>query len=160
MTMCGAMCAPRPELVAAELVRVCRFGGTIAMANWTPDGFVGKMFATGARFVPPPDGIPSPLLWGDEGTVKERLASGTSEIRTTRQKIGMEFPFAPGEGGQFFRQYFGPTHVAFSRLDPQQQTEYAPELEKLWREYNEATGDRKLGHAADCAVTATRAQIW
>ena len=157
MTMFGAMFAPRPERVAAELVRACRFGGTIAMANWTPDGFVGKMFATGARFVPPPDGIPSPLLWGDEGTVKERLASGTSEIRTTRQKIGMEFPFAPGEVVQFFRHYFGPTHVAFSRLDPQKQTEYAAELEKLWRENNEATGNRTLVHAEYLDVTATRA---
>jgi len=157
MTMFGAMFAPRPERVAAELVRVCRPGGTIAMANWTPDGFVAKMFGAGARFVPPPEGVPSPLLWGDEGTVKQRLASGTSEVRTTRQKIGMDFPFAPGEVVQFFRQYFGPTNVAFSKLDPQKQIEYAAELEKLWHENNEAAGDRTLVHAEYLEVTARRA---
>src|SRR5260370_24074646 len=81
MTMFGAMFAPRPERVAAELVRACRFGGTIAMANWTPDGFVGKMFATGARFGPPPDGIRSPRPWGDGGTAKEVLASCNAQSR-------------------------------------------------------------------------------
>jgi SAM-dependent methyltransferase len=157
MTMFGAMFAPRPERVAAELIRVCRPGGTIAMANWTPDGFVATMFATGARFVPPPDGIPSPLLWGDEPTVKERLAPGTSEIRTTRQDLTMDFPFTPGEVAQFFRQYFGPTHVAFSRLDPKGQIDYAAALEKLWREHNEATGNRTIVHAEYLEVKATRA---
>lgn len=157
MTMFGAMFAPRPERVASELIRVCRTGGTIAMANWMPDGFVAKVFATGARFVPPPEGIPSPLLWGDERTVKERLAGGTSGIRTTRQSFTMDFPFAPGEVVQFFRQYFGPTNVTFARLDPPRQTEYAVELEKLWRENNEATGDRTVVRTEYLEVIAARA---
>jgi hypothetical protein len=157
MSMFGAMFAPRPERVATELVRVCRSGGTIAMANWTPEGFVAKMFAIGARFVPPPEGIPSPLLWGDERTVKERLASGTSEIGTKRQKMDLDFQLDPGEVVQFFRHYFGPTHVTFSRLDPERQTEYAAELERLWRENNEATGNRTLVRAEYLEVLAIRA---
>ncbi len=68
----GAMFAPRPDLVAKELLRVCKPGGTIAMANWTPQGFVGQMFKTVSTFIAP-SGMPSPVLWGDETTVRERL---------------------------------------------------------------------------------------
>jgi len=88
MSMFGAMFAPQPEKVAAELIRVCRSGGTIAMANWTREGFVGESFAIGARFVTPPEGIPSPLLWGDESVVKQRLGGGTSEVRTIKRDSG------------------------------------------------------------------------
>ena len=69
----------------------------------------------------------------------------------------MDYPFAPGEVVQFFRQYFGPVQVAFSRLDQLGQTKYAAELEKHWREHNEATGDRTLIHAEYLEVIATRA---
>jgi ubiquinone/menaquinone biosynthesis C-methylase UbiE len=157
MTMFGAMFAPRPERVAAELIRVCRSGGTIAMANWTSDGFVAKTFAIGARFVPPPPGIPSPLLWGDERTVKERLASGTSALKTSRQQMVMDMPLEPKQVVEFFRHYFGPIHMTFARLDPERQTEYAAELEAFWREHNEATGERTLVHADYLEVFATRA---
>ena len=71
LTMFGAMFAPRPERVAAELMRVCRPGGLIAMANWTPEGFVGKSFQVLAEMVPPPAGLPDPALWGDEQTVRD-----------------------------------------------------------------------------------------
>jgi ubiquinone/menaquinone biosynthesis C-methylase UbiE len=157
MTMFGAMFAPRPDRVAAELVRVCRPGGTIAMANWTPEGFVGRMFAAGARFAPLPEGVPPPVLWGDERIVRERLASGTSEIRTTRRKVTFDFPGDAKDVVQFFRQYFGPTQMAFSRLDAKGQGEYAAELEKLWRESNEGAGDRTVVHAEYLEVIATRA---
>src|ERR1700678_2450743 len=66
MSMFGAMFAPDPERVASELARVCRHGGRIARANWTPDGFTGKMFRLSRRYVPPPVEIPAPTLWGDE----------------------------------------------------------------------------------------------
>ena len=69
ISMFGVMFAPRPELSAAELLRVCRPGGTIALANWTPGGFVGQMFKTIAGHVPPPAGVPSPIQWGDEAKV-------------------------------------------------------------------------------------------
>lgn len=157
MTMFGAMFAPRPERVASEMLRVCGPGGMIAMANWTPQGFTAKVFGAGVRFAPPPEGIPSPLLWGDEATVKQRLASGTSQIRTTLRKIDLEFPFAPKEVVQFFRDYFGPVHMTFSRLDPQQQAEYAADLERVWREHNEAIGNRTLVRAEYLEVLATRA---
>jgi SAM-dependent methyltransferase len=131
MSMFGAMFAPRPEQVAAELARVCRPAGLIAMANWTPQGFSGKMFAWTARHIPPPEGIPAPVLWGDEDVVRKRLAAVASPIDTARRTIDMEFPFPPREVVQLFRDYFGPTQVAFSRLDPLQQEAYAADLEKM-----------------------------
>src|SRR5258708_1238418 len=79
VTMFGAMFAPRPEVVAAELKRVCRPGGFIAMANWAPTGFVGQTFKTVSSYVPPVPGMPAPVLWGVEATVRERLANGISK---------------------------------------------------------------------------------
>src|SRR5438067_886135 len=76
MSIFGAMFAPRPERVASELLRVCRPGGMIAMGNWTPSGFVGKMFALNAKHVPPPPGIPTPSLWGEESVVRSRFGEG------------------------------------------------------------------------------------
>jgi len=107
MTMFGAMFAPRPEVVASELARVCRPGGTIAMANWTPDSFVGKMFALGTRYVPPPPEIPAPVLWGDERVVNSRLGPYASRIQTVRRKIDFAYPFPPAEVVRLFRRYFG-----------------------------------------------------
>jgi SAM-dependent methyltransferase len=156
-SMFGAMFAPRPERVAAELLRVCRTGGKIAMANWPREGFVGKTFALGARFAPPPEGVPSPLLWGDERTVKERLASGASEVRTTLRKICLEFPFEPLEVVHFFREYFGPTRTTFARLDAQQQAEYSAALEQAWREQNEGTDGHTTVQAEYLEVIAIRA---
>src|SRR6476646_9014069 len=80
MSMFGAMFAPRPDVTAAELKRVCKPGGLIAMANWTPEGFIGQMFKTTGKHVPPPAGMPSPLLWGTEDAVRERFA-GAADIQ-------------------------------------------------------------------------------
>jgi SAM-dependent methyltransferase len=157
MSMFGAMFGPRPELVAAELARVCRPKGTIAMANWTPDGFVAKQFAVGNRYVPPPEGIPAPVLWGEERVVRQRLGAYASEIRTTPQSVAFGFPFPPREVVEFFRQYFGPTQVAFSMLPADAQTAYMADLESLWREKNEASDGRTAVRAEYLEVIATRA---
>jgi SAM-dependent methyltransferase len=157
ITMFGAMFAPRPDRVAAELSRVCRSGGKIAMANWTREGLVGKMFAAGARFVPPPEGVPPPILWGDESVVKQRLDGSTAEIQTTRREAVLNYSFSPRETVEFFRNYFGPTQVAFSKLDAAGQTAYAAEMERLWREHNEAKDRGTLVRAEYLEVIATRA---
>jgi ubiquinone/menaquinone biosynthesis C-methylase UbiE len=136
LTMFGAMFAPRPERVAAELIRVCKPGGLIAMANWTPEGFVGKSFQTTAEMVPPPTGLPAPSLWGNEQAVRQRFAHGISKLSLTRHKAVFDYPFIPKEVVGFFRQYFGPTQAAFSRLDEQGQSELASRLEALWAEHN------------------------
>src|SRR5467141_2202834 len=142
LTMFGAMFAPRPDRVAAELVRVCKPGGLIAMANWTPEGFVGKSFQITAEMVPPPAGIPAPTLWGKEQVVRQRFANGTSKLSLTRHKAVFDYPFSPKEVVGFFRQYFGPTQATFSRLDQKGQTELASRLESLWTEHNTANDGR------------------
>lgn len=142
LTMFGAMFAPRPERVAAELVRVCRAGGVIAMANWTPQGFVGKTFQLTAKMAPPPPGVPAPVLWGDEETVRRRFSKQVSSLSLTRRQISFEYPVPPNEVVAFFRQYFGPTQTAFKRLDPGGQAALASALESLWKEHNRAGNDR------------------
>jgi SAM-dependent methyltransferase len=111
----GAMFAPRPERVASELVRVCRPGGTIAMANWNKYGFIGTMFQTIGKFIAPP-GMPSPLLWGDETTVRGRFGDAVSELRLTRVRYRFDYPFSPEGVVDFFREYYGPAHRAFAAL--------------------------------------------
>ncbi len=157
MSMFGAMFGPRPELVASELARVCRPGGTIAMANWTPESFVATQFAIGNRYVPPPAGIPAPVLWGDEQVVRQRLGLHTSSIRTDRQTVDFDYPFPPSEVVQFFRRYFGPTQVAFAKLPPDAQLAYTAELESLWQRQNEATDGHTAVRAEYLQVIATRA---
>jgi SAM-dependent methyltransferase len=139
LTMFGAMFAPRPERVAAELIRACDRGGLIAMANWTPEGFVGKSFQITAEMVPPPAGLPAPALWGNEQVVRDRFANGISKLSLTRHNAVFDYPFSPREVVEFFRQYFGPTQATFSKLDKQGQSQLASRLESLWTEHNTAT---------------------
>src|SRR5690348_12262424 len=153
----GAMFAPRPERVTAEFLRVCRPGGTIAMGNWTPSGFAGQMFKTTAKHVPPPPGIPAPSLWGDENVVRQRFGSGARQITCTRRSLDFAFPFAPAEVVQLFRTYFGPTKVAFSRLDSNGQAALASDLERMWTEQNQAKDGSTLIPAEYLEVHVIRA---
>jgi SAM-dependent methyltransferase len=134
-TIFGAMFAPRPEHVAAELLRVCRPGGTILMANWTAEGFIGSMFKTFARFIAPP-GMPSPVLWGDEQTVAQRFGAGVSDLRLTRVVYRFDYPFPPAEVVEFFRQNYGPTTRAFSSLSEADGAALRAALVDLWASHN------------------------
>ena len=157
LTMFGAMFAPQPDRVAAELVRVCKPGGLIAMANWTPEGFVGKSFQVTAKMVPPPPSVPPPVLWGDEQTVRQRFSRTTSTLNLVRQKAQFKYPFMPKEVVEFFRRYFGPTQTAFLRLDEAGQTALAAQLESLWTEYNSASDGTTSVEAEYLDVRAIRA---
>jgi len=156
VSMFGAMFAPRPELVAAELVRVCRPGGRIAMANWTPDGFIGQMFRISGKYVPPPPNMPSPIKWGDEETVRERLRDGVADVQLTRRMCPFRYPFPPAEVVESFRTYYGPTQRAFDALDPDRQAALRSELERLWAEHNQATDDTTYVEGEYLEVIATR----
>jgi SAM-dependent methyltransferase len=159
ISMFGVMFAPRPELAAAELLRVCRPGGRIALANWTPGGFVGQMFKTIAGSVPPPAGVPSPIQWGDETKVRERLGSGSSDLRTTPRLIAFEFPFSPAEVVEFWRVYYGPTNRAFEALsaEPIKQAALRADLERLWTGQNQAVDGSTRVELEYLEVIATRA---
>jgi SAM-dependent methyltransferase len=117
ISMFGAMFAPRPDLAASELVRVCRPDGLIAMANWTVEGFVGKTFALTSRYVPAPQGVPPPVLWGTEEVVRERFAKLDRQVQTCRRNVEFKYPFDSKGTVEFFCRYFGPTQMAFSRLN-------------------------------------------
>jgi SAM-dependent methyltransferase len=139
VSLIGAMFAPRPERVAAEVIRVCRPGGRIVMANWTPEGFVGQMFKTIGKHVPPPPLMPSPLLWGNEATVRERLGDGVAELRLAKRQYPFRYPFPPPEVVEHFRAYYGPMNRAFATLDSAGQAALRRDLEQLWTEHNRAT---------------------
>ena len=140
VSLIGAMFAPRPELVARELLRVCVPGGTIAMANWTPQGFIGQMFKAVSKFIAP-SGMPSPVLWGDETTVRERLGHGLSPLSLTKRQYLFSYPFPPAEVVEFFRLYYGPANRAFASLDAEGQAQLRHELEALWTVHNRAGTD-------------------
>lgn len=139
VSMFGTMFAARPERVSAELLRVTRPGGRIALANWTPTGFIGEMFKTQLRYVPAPAGIPSPLLWGTEAAVNERLGAGTTSITFTRRLITFEYPFAPEQVVNEFRLWYGPSLRAFATLEESGRAGLQRDLEALWTEQNRAT---------------------
>jgi len=155
-TMFGAMFAPRPELVASELKRVCRPGGFIAMANWTPAGFIGQMFKTMAAHVPPPANMPSPLMWGVEENLRQRFGEGISKLETKLQNLNFAFPFSPAEVVEHFRLYYGPTQKAFGLLDEVKQAALRKDLEQLWSTNNRATDGTTSVLAEFMEVIATR----
>jgi len=144
VSLVGAMFAPRPEIVAAELTRVCRRGGMIAMANWTPAGFIGQMFRIIARHIAP-SGMPAPTLWGDEMTVRERMREGVVEMTCSRRMYHFDYPFSPSEVVAFFRANYGPMSRAFASLESSEQDRLHEELVELWSSRNHgANGETRV----------------
>jgi SAM-dependent methyltransferase len=155
VSLVGAMFAPRPELVAAELTRVCRPGGMIAMANWTPGGFIGQMFKIIARHIAP-SGMPSPVLWGDEITVRNRFNQGISGLRCSLHMYHFDYPFSPDAVLEFFRDNYGPMTRAFAALDAQGQEQLRNELVSLWSAHNQAVDNSTKVEAEYLEVIAIR----
>ena len=157
-TMFGAMFAPRPELVASEFARVLKPGGLLAMGNWGPGAFVARMFKISSQHVPPPPGLAPPILWGDETTVHQRLSPFFTDIRTEPIPVEFDLPTSPAGAVTFFRTWFGPTKVAFSRLDEAGQKAMFADLEGLWASANVAPdpANHTLIRHEYVQVTATR----
>jgi SAM-dependent methyltransferase len=112
----GSMFAPDHERTASELVRVCRPGGTIALASWTPTGFIGELFRTITKHVPPPAGVASPLLWGDADHLRSLLGDGVAAIETEERTFTFRFESAEGLV-DFFGTWYGPTHKALAAAE-------------------------------------------
>jgi SAM-dependent methyltransferase len=155
-SLIGAMFAPRPERVAAEMLRVCAPGGIIAMGNWTALGFVGRMFRTIASHIAPA-GMPSPLLWGNDDKVRERFGKGVAVLKLTRRNYVFDYPFPPEEVVEFFARYYGPTHRAFASLDAGARARLRQDLETLWSGANEAGEGATVVKAEYLDVVAERA---
>jgi 2-polyprenyl-3-methyl-5-hydroxy-6-metoxy-1,4-benzoquinol methylase len=156
ISMFGAMFAPRADATAAELVRVTRSGGRIAMANWTPDGFIGQMFKIVGKHVPPAPGMPSPLMWGNETVVAERLGSEIAHLQCTPRTITFRFPFDPAAMVEAFRAYYGPALRAFDSLDDDGQFALRRDLEQHWSQNNRATNGTTVVDSTYLEVIAVR----
>jgi SAM-dependent methyltransferase len=154
-SLVGAMFAPRPDRVAAELTRVCRPGGMIAMANWTPDGFVGQMFKAISKHIAP-SGMPAPVLWGNEAAVRDRLSEGIADLRLARHVYRFDYPFPPEAVVEFYRTHYGPMSRAFASLDGDGQEKLRSELVGLWSAHNKAVDDTTRVDAEYLEVIATR----
>jgi ubiquinone/menaquinone biosynthesis C-methylase UbiE len=135
----GVMFAPDQEKTAAELLRVCRRGGRIGLANWTPDSFVGQMFKVIGRHVPPPAGVRSPALWGTKERVVELLGEGVSSVQATRRQFVFRYT-SPHQWLEAFRTYYGPMVRAFAALESEPQKSLAEDLLDLAGAMNRAAG--------------------
>jgi SAM-dependent methyltransferase len=139
LSMFGAMFAYRPDRAAAELIRVTRLGGRIAMANWTAEGFVGKLLRAHKTVAPLPDGVPSPLEWGDAAVVRRRFGDRVSSLACSRRMMELCFPFPPAAVTELFATCYGPTVVALRGVDPGAASRLRDELTRLFQEHNLAT---------------------
>lgn len=157
LSLIGSMFAPRPDLVASEMLRVTRPGGKVIMGNWTPAGHVGQMFKVIGKHVPPPAIFPSPLMWGDEEKVRERFGSGVSDLRITKYLYPFRYPFGPDKVVDFFIDYYGPTKKAYGSLDDAGKQAYRQDLIDLWTRNNEATDGNTFVQSEYIEVIGTRA---
>jgi SAM-dependent methyltransferase len=126
----GVMFAPDQDRAAAEMLRVCRPGGRIGLANWTPSGFIGELFKTIGRHVPPPAGVRSPALWGTDARLQELFGQGASSITATRRDFNFRYRSA-AHWVEVFRTFYGPVHKAFLALDPPRQAALEHDLLEL-----------------------------
>jgi hypothetical protein len=125
----GVMFTPNPERAASELLRVCASGGRIGLANWTPEGFVGRMFKIVGSHVAPPAGVPSPLAWGTEARLQDLLGGG-AQVTVERRHFTFRFRSA-AEYVERFRTFYGPLVRAWEALDDAGRTSLANELTAL-----------------------------
>jgi len=131
----GVMFTPNQERAAAELLRVCKPGGKIGLANWTPEGFIGQMFKTMGKHLPPPAGLKSPPLWGTVPRLSELFASQAASIKAEPRTYQFRYRSAD-HWLEVFRTYYGPTLKAFAALEPRAQAALSGDLKALVERFN------------------------
>lgn len=132
LSLFGVMFAARPDLVLAELARVTRPGGRVALASWTPGGFMGELFAIQAAQVPPPLDLPDPLCWGDPTVVGEWFEGDMWDATAVVRTADLRYPHTPAGTAELFRWAHGPTARAFESLDEDRRAVLAAELAAHW----------------------------
>ena len=132
----GVMFTPNQERAAAELVRVTRPGGRIGLANWTPEGFIGRLFKTVGKHVSPPAGVKPPALWGTESRISELFGSGAVDITINRKQFNFRYRSAE-HFMTVFRTYYGPVHKAFATLDAQGKNDLHADFIELLNDSNQ-----------------------
>jgi SAM-dependent methyltransferase len=139
LSTCGAMFAPDQERTAAELLRVCRPGGRIGMVNWVPDGYVGELFRTIGRYLPPPPGLRPPVLWGSEDRLRELFGPEVT-ISAPRRTFRWRFPSAEDQA-EFFATFYGPTTKALATLDADRAADLKADMVKVARSFDLSDDD-------------------
>jgi ubiquinone/menaquinone biosynthesis C-methylase UbiE len=131
----GVMFTPDQERAAAELIRVCKHGGKIGLANWTPESFIGQVFKTIGKHVPPPAGTKSPALWGTRARIEELFEQHASSIKSARRNFVFRYR-SPEHWLEIFRTYYGPVLKTFAALPPLAQSALEQDLLNLVEQFN------------------------
>ena len=142
MSTFGVMFTPDQEKAAAEMARVCMQGGKIGLANWTPDSFIGQLFRTIGKYIPPAPGVRSPSLWGTRPRLEELFGNTASEIGTTSRTFTFRYR-SPAHWLEVFRAYYGPMYKTFGALDAEKQAALTQDLLQLMQSANRS-GDSTL----------------
>lgn len=151
----GVMFTPNQEKAAAEMARVCRSGGRIGLANWTPDGFIGALFKTIGRYAPPPAGVQSPALWGTRARLDDLFGAVAADIGITEKTFAFRYR-SPQHWLDIFRTFYGPVHKTFGALDAAQQALLTQDLLDLIATYNVASDGTMVAPAKYVEVVITR----
>ncbi|HEX6722207.1 MAG TPA: class I SAM-dependent methyltransferase [Burkholderiaceae bacterium] len=133
----GCMFAPNPKRTASEMLRVCKSGGKVGMANWTPEGFIGQLFKTIGRHVPPPAGVESPALWGNRQRIQELFGAQAAMVVVESRHFTFRYR-SPDHWLEIFKTYYGPVLKAFAALDAAKQPALADDLLGLIARFNRA----------------------
>jgi ubiquinone/menaquinone biosynthesis C-methylase UbiE len=150
----GVMFTPNQQQAAAEMLRVCRPGGRIGMANWTPDGFIGRLFKLIGKYVPPAPGLSSPALWGTKAHLDALFGSHAT---VTAEKKNFMFRYkSPKHWVEIFCSYYGPVLKAFAAIDLEARDALEAELHKLIAEFNVAKDGTMVVPGAYLEVVITR----
>ena len=155
MSTFGAIFAPDPERTAAEMARVCRPGGKIAMANWTPEGMLGKLFRILARYSPQGTQVDLPVSWGDEAVLRKRLGPYIKNLRIKREVVRFR-SLSPSHWVKFMKTYFGPAIRAFQHSSSEAQESLAKEMTELIEQHNRSSNGTALGESEYLDIVATR----
>jgi ubiquinone/menaquinone biosynthesis C-methylase UbiE len=151
----GVMFTPNQERAAAELLRVCRSGGRIGLANWTPEGFIGQLFKTLGTYLPPPAGVRSPALWGTRDRLAEMFGPASSSIKTQPRYFNFRYR-EPEHFVEVFKTYYGPMLKAFAALDAEKQAGLRRDLLELIARMNKATDNTMVVPSEYLEVVITK----
>jgi ubiquinone/menaquinone biosynthesis C-methylase UbiE len=138
----GVMFTPDQDKAAAEMARVCKPGGKIGLANWTPESFIGQLFKTIGKYIPPAPGLKSPALWGTKARLEELFGNTAKEIRTTSREFVFRYR-SPAHWIEVFRTYYGPMNKTYGALDAERQAAFTQDLLAQMESRNRS-GDRTL----------------
>jgi ubiquinone/menaquinone biosynthesis C-methylase UbiE len=142
MSTFGVMFTPNQEKAASELARVCKPGGKIGLANWTPDSFIGQVFKTIGKYLPPPPGLKSPSLWGTRARFDELFHGNVRSVAVTSREFMFRYR-SPAHWLEVFRTYYGPINKAFAAMDDERQAAFQRDLMTLMESRNRS-GDGTL----------------